>query len=195
MDEFGRGFVAGSFVLAAVIPGNAVLPGVRDSTKLTQNKRQILDLEIRSWAKGIGLGVVSNNEIDEFGLAKAITIGANRTLENLKSNSVKAHTVLLDGHYDFICNSDYSVRTIIKGDNVSHAIAAASIIAKVYRDNYMSSKEVTDLYPEFSFEKNKGYPAPVHKKALTELGPTPLHRISWNIFGDSFLNDRENALF
>lgn len=194
MDEVGRGAWAGPLVLAAVIPGFGTIPGVRDSKKIAQKKRESLSDEIYSWAKGIGIGVVSNNEIDEIGMARAITIGANRALDELEKNSTAPDVVLLDGHYDFIKGNCYKVQTIVKGDNVSHAIAAASIVAKVYRDNFMSSEEVGAAYPDFCFEKNKGYPAPVHKDALAKLGPTSLHRVSWDIFGGTFQNDADGTL-
>lgn len=186
MDEVGRGAWAGPLVLAAVIPGVGTIPGVRDSKKLSAKKREVLSREIRAWAKGIGIGSVTNVEIDNIGLNRAITLGAHRALENLEQTSIFADTVLLDGQYDFICDNKYIVKTIVKGDNVSHAIAAASIVAKVFRDNYMCSDEVAKKYPLFGFEKNKGYPAPMHKNELAKVGPTPLHRISWNILGDSF---------
>lgn len=194
MDEVGRGAWAGPLVLAAVIPGVGTIPGVRDSKKISSKKREVLDLKIRDWAQGIGIGSVTNVEIDQIGLARAITLGAHRALENLERTSIFADTVLLDGHYDFICDKKYKVKTIIKGDNVSHAIAAASIVAKVFRDEYMSSDEVASKYPLFGFEKNKGYPAPIHKNELAKVGPTPLHRISWNIFGDSFSINKQNTL-
>lgn len=195
MDEVGRGAWAGPLVLAAVIPGNGIIDGVRDSKKISPKKRTLLDLQIRDWAKGIGIGSVSNNEIDEMGLAHAITLGAKRALQDLEKTSICPNIVLLDGHYDFICDDKYLVQTIIKGDNVSHAIAAASIVAKVYRDTYMSSESVAGKYPKFCFEKNKGYPAPVHKLELKNAGPTPLHRVSWDIFPNSFLDEDQNQLF
>ncbi|HMS24329.1 MAG TPA: ribonuclease HII [Acidimicrobiia bacterium] len=186
MDEVGRGAWAGPLVLAAVIPGSGTITGVRDSKKIAPKKRMRLSDEIHSWAKGIGLGIVTNAEIDQWGMSQALHIGSARALEQLEKTSMQVDAVLLDGQYNFIRNDRYRVDTIIKGDNVSHAIAAASIVAKVFRDNYMSSTEVAGRYPQFSFEKNKGYPAPVHKDALARCGPTPLHRVSWNILGDSF---------
>jgi ribonuclease HII len=195
MDEVGRGAWAGPLVLSCVIPSTGTIPGVRDSKKVAPKKREVLFDEIISWAKGVGIGVVTNVEIDEWGMSKALTVCASRALDELQKTSVDVDVVLLDGHYDFIRQSQYEVRTIIKGDNVSHAIAAASIVAKVYRDRYMASDDVAGRYQDFSFEKNKGYPAPVHKQALATNGPTPLHRISWDILGAHAGESTTNALF
>lgn len=195
MDEVGRGAWAGPLVMAAVIPGSGTIDGVKDSKKISPKKRSLLEPEIRSWAKGIGIGIVTNSEIDDWGMSQSLHIGAQRTLEDLAKNSEDVDVVLLDGSFNFIKNSRYSVTTIVKGDNVSHAIAAASIVAKVFRDDYMSSDEVASLYPDFCFEKNKGYPAPVHKEALRSCGPTPLHRISWDILGDAFPSSAPKPLF
>lgn len=195
MDEVGRGAWAGPLVLAAVIPGVGTIEGVKDSKKISPKRRALLAPEIHSWAKGVGIGIVTNDEIDEWGMSKALHVGAQRTLENLETTSIGVDVVLLDGSIDFIRNDRYRVTTIIKGDNFSHAIAAASIVAKVFRDDYMCSDEVSARYPDFCFEKNKGYPAPVHKDALKSKGPTPLHRISWDILGDTFPSDPAQPLF
>lgn len=195
MDEVGRGAWAGPLVLAAVIPGEGTIDGVKDSKKVSPKKRQVLSQEIHGWAKGIGFGIVTNNEIDEWGMSKALTVGAHRALTQLQSTSIGVDHVLLDGHYDFIKHETIRTTTIIKGDNASHAIAAASIVAKVYRDDWMSSSEVAGIYEAFCFEKNKGYPAPIHKEALARLGPTPLHRISWDILGAGSQSQDSNALF
>jgi ribonuclease HII len=140
------------------------------------------------------MGVVTNNEIDEWGMSKALTIASHRALRQLSKQSMDVEHVLLDGHWNFIKREKYKVTTIVKGDDTSHAIAAASIVAKVYRDSYMSSRRVAGKYRPFCFESNKGYPAPVHIEALHEHGPTPLHRVSWDIFGSSE-NENQEQLF
>ncbi len=195
MDEVGRGAWAGPLVLAAVIPGSGTIDGVKDSKRISPKKRSILAPEIYAWAKGVGIGIVTNEEIDQWGMSKSLHIGAQRTLDDLEKNATAVDAVLLDGSFDFIRNKKYNVTTIVKGDNVSHAIAAASVVAKVFRDDYMSGNEVAARYPEFCFEKNKGYPAPVHREALKSCGPTPLHRISWDILGDTFPSPRAQPLF
>jgi ribonuclease HII len=194
IDEVGRGAWAGPLVLAAVVPGDGMIDGVRDSKKISPKKRESLAKEIHSWATSIGFGVVSNSEIDEMGLSRAITLGSKRALIQVEQSGISIDEVLLDGNYDFLKDSKKTVRTYIKGDNLSHLIAAASIVAKVYRDNMMASEAVAGKYPEFMFESNKGYPSPVHKTALSQLGATPIHRVSWNIFQDSFPKSGQEAL-
>lgn len=180
MDEVGRGAWAGPLVMAAVIPGPGVIPGVRDSKKIAEKKRVRLRDEIYSWAKGIGIGEVTNDEIDRWGMAQSLRVAAMRTIEDLEKTSVAVDVVLLDGIHNFF-GSSKEVVTIVKGDNVSHSIAAASIVAKVHRDSYMASEGVAGKYPSFCFESNKGYPAPIHREQLAAMGPTSLHRISWKI--------------
>lgn len=198
MDEVGRGSWAGPLVMAAVVPGIGTLNGVRDSKKIAQKKRESLVSVIQDWAIAFSIGEVTNNEIDELGMSKALKLCASRTLDNLEAKIGKIGVVLLDGNIDFLQRSKTKTELIIKGDNFSHAIACASILAKVHRDTYMSSEEIAGKYIDFCFEKNKGYPAPVHKEALKKLGATPIHRISWDIFGenrDDFKTFDENALF
>jgi ribonuclease HII len=195
MDEVGRGSWAGPLVMAAVIPGTGTVDGVRDSKKIAQKKREFLFQQIVDWCQGYAFGVVTNDEIDEWGMSKSLYVCANRAIVSLNQ---QIDIVLLDGNIDYIKHEYTKTELIIKGDNFSHCIAAASILAKVHRDQYMASDEVAGRYPDFCFEKNKGYPAPVHKDALKNLGATPLHRISWDIFGENredFKNMAENALF
>lgn len=129
----------------------------------------MLSKEIIDWAKCYSVGVVTNNEIDQWGMSKALKICATRTLKGLQDHVANVDVILLDGNIDFLVDCEIKTELIIKGDNFSHVIACASIIAKVYRDNYMSSETVAGKYKEFYFEKNKGYPAPVHKEALKDL--------------------------
>ncbi len=194
IDEVGRGAWAGPLVLAAVVPGEGTIEGVRDSKKISAKKREVLAEQIRMWSKAIGIGVVSNKEIDKIGMSQAITLGAKRAITEVELTGITIDEILLDGHYDFLKDSKRVVRTFVKGDNISHVIAAASIVAKVYRDTWMASKEIASHYPDFVFKSNKGYPSPTHKLALRNLGPTPLHRVSWNIFEDSFSNPVQEAL-
>lgn len=198
MDEVGRGSWAGPLVMAAVVPGEGIIEGVRDSKKILPKKRESLSKEIVNWARSYSIGIVDNLEIDKWGMSKSLKICAQRTLDNLLEKIPKIDVVLLDGNIDFINRNNVKTILITKGDNISHAIACASIIAKVHRDNFMSSPEIAGRYADFCFDKNKGYPAPVHKDALKRLGATPLHRISWDIFGEKrqdFNRQEENALF
>lgn len=185
MDEVGRGSWAGPLVMAAVVPGDGTIDGVRDSKKIAQKKRELLSKKIVDWCKAYSFGIVTNGEIDEWGMSEALHVCANRALTSLKQDFDKIDVVLLDGNIDYIKHEYTKTELIIKGDNFSHCIAAASILAKVHRDRYMASEQVAGKYPQFCFDKNKGYPAPVHKDALKLLGATPLHRISWDIFGEN----------
>lgn len=194
IDEVGRGAWAGPLVLACVVPGTGTIDGVRDSKKISPKKREKLNSEIFSWAKAIGIGEVTNSEIDDLGLGCAITLGANRAFENALKQCDQIDCALLDGHYDFLKRKDTETRTIVKGDNISHAIAAASIVAKVYRDDLMSRQDLQDEFPSFKFASNKGYPAPVHRQALVDHGPTRLHRVSWSIFGDTLQKYEQKEL-
>ena len=186
IDEVGRGAWAGPLVLAAVVPGEGTIEGVRDSKKISAKKRKFLSLQIWNWAKAIGIGEVSNSEIDEIGLARSLTLGANRAIEQVRRSHGNIDVVLLDGPFDFIGDKKSEVVTVVKGDDTSHLIACASIVAKVYRDNLMCSSEIAGRYHDFVFESNKGYPSKIHKQALKKYGPTELHRISWNILEQPF---------
>lgn len=194
IDEVGRGAWAGPLVLAAVVPGTGMIDGIRDSKKVSPKKREVLSKQIFSWSPAIGFGIVSNNEIDQLGLSNAITLGSRRAISEIEKAGTFIDVVLLDGNYDFLKEPKRSVQTYIKGDNLSHLIASASIVAKVFRDTYMASEEVAGRFPEFMFESNKGYPSPIHKSKLRDLGPTPLHRVSWDIFEDSFPKSIQEAL-
>ncbi len=195
IDEVGRGAWAGPLVMAAVVPGDGVIEGVRDSKKVSEKNRIRLAQEIALWAKGIGIGVVDNREIDEIGMARALRECSLRALADLEELDLFAKHILLDGHYDFIQSSKYEVTTVVKGDDKSHLIAAASIVAKVHRDTYMASEHVAGKYPDFCFEKNKGYPSPDHKNALKNDGPTEFHRVSWKILDDVSTKNNLQALF
>ena len=194
IDEVGRGAWAGPLVLAAVVPGIGTIDGVRDSKKISPKKRDELSSKISLWASAIGIGVVGNDEIDRIGLSEALTLGAQRAIGQIEESGPIVDHILLDGNFDFVKIPKKIVETYTRGDDLSHAIAAASIVAKVFRDDLMSSELIAGKYPPFFFESNKGYPSPVHKAALRDNGPTPFHRISWNIFETSFSNPLEEAL-
>ena len=117
MDEVGRGSWAGPLVMAAVIPGEGTIPGVRDSKKISQKKRELLVPIISHWAVGIAIGTVSNNEIDEFGMSQSLKLCAHRTIKNLEEIIGHIDVVLLDGNIDFLERGDIKTELIIKGDN------------------------------------------------------------------------------
>lgn len=176
IDEVGRGSWAGPVVVCATVPRPsfpAPPAGLTDSKRLTQKRREELAAVLPRWAQAHAIGAASHEEIDELGMTAALRLAATRALEALP---VAPDVVLLDGNHDYI-GSPWTVRTVIKADVHSASVAAASVIAKVYRDRLMA--ELGQDYPDFAFCDNAGYPAPVHQKALAALGPTPFHRLSW----------------
>lgn len=170
VDEVGRGCLAGPVTVAAVVlPPGVRLPGLTDSKLLSRKQRQQLDVEIKRRAVGIGIGWSSPVEIDEQGLTWAVRQAAIRALEALGCD---CRAVLLDGHHNYL--GDYChVRTLIKADSRVLSVAAASVVAKVARDNYMRLQH--RLYSGYGFNLNVGYGTPKHLEALKN-GLTPLHR-------------------
>jgi len=169
MDEAGRGPLAGPVVTAIVISRN-IPKGVNDSKKLTQQKREELFQKITTNCD-YAIGISSVEEIDTYNILGATKISLRRALSNLK---LKPQHIIIDGKYiDIFHNSE----CIIEGDSKSSSIASASIIAKVYRDNLM--KMIHEIYPQYNFQKNKGYGTREHMKALENYGPTPLHRLTY----------------
>jgi ribonuclease HII len=177
VDEVGRGAWAGPVVVCAAVvrPGFPEPPEfLTDSKKLTRKRREVLAGMLPDWVSAHALGAASHEEIDALGMTAALRMAAVRALEQLPG---KLDIVLLDGSHDYI-GSPWPVRTAVKADLRSVSVAAASVIAKVYRDRLMG--ELGTGHPEFAFDSNAGYPAPVHQEALARLGPTPYHRLSWS---------------
>ena len=181
MDEVGRGAWAGPLTVAAVVaPREKRLNGVRDSKLLTPPVRAKLALKIRAWAAGVGVGHASPEECDRLGMTLALKVAGERALADLAAGGLVPDRILLDGNFDFL-RQPGRVRTIIKGDLSSFAIAAASVVAKATRDALMEQE--AEHFPAYGFESNRGYPAPVHKCALAAWGATTIHRRTW-IFMD-----------
>ncbi|MCR5330575.1 MAG: ribonuclease HII [Lachnospiraceae bacterium] len=173
IDEVGRGPFAGPVYAAAVIlPKNEEILYLNDSKKLSEKKREELYDVIMDKAVAVGIGCRDNNRIDEINILQATFEAMQDAVKNLK---VKPDLLLNDAV--IIPKIDIEQVKIIKGDAKSVSIAAASIIAKVTRDRYMT--EIDKEYPGYGFAKNKGYGTSEHIKALKELGPTPLHRRSF----------------
>lgn len=173
IDEAGRGPLAGPVMAAAVIlPTGVIIPGVDDSKKLNPNKRDKLFDIIMEKAVSVGVGVIAAVEIDRINILQA-TRRAMLAAVNLLVQ--QPDYLLIDG----ITTIDtlISQKTIIKGDSLSHSIAAASIIAKVTRDRYMI--EMDALYPEYGFAKHKGYGSAAHLSIIRKIGPSPIHRMSF----------------
>ena len=170
VDEAGRGPLAGPVVAAAVIFNNSEFHhAVNDSKKLSESKRAELYGWIINHCLSYGIGVVGHEEIDRINILQA-------TLEAMKEAAARLapvpHLILVDGNKSFV--SDVAVKPVVRGDAKSFSIAAASIIAKVTRDNLMRS--AAELYPEYGWEKNKAYGTRYHIEALKKFGPSPLHR-------------------
>ena len=173
VDEAGRGPLAGPVYAAAVIlPPGLVIEGVNDSKKLSEKKREALFPVICEQALAFGIGYASEEEIDTYTILQATYMAMRRAVEALP---VPADYALIDGNRMPPLSSPGE--TIIKGDALSMSIAAASILAKVSRDRVML--EAAKEYPQYGFEKHKGYGTAAHVQALREWGPCPLHRKSF----------------
>ncbi|MEJ5245894.1 MAG: ribonuclease HII [Bacteroidota bacterium] len=176
VDEVGRGSIAGPVVAAAVIlPKNAFLKdsGIDDSKKLTSKKREYLFNLITEIALAYSVAFIDNQTIDKINILKSTMCAMNKAIEGLK---IKPEFLLIDGNYFSGSNIEHS--TIIKGDEKCISISAASIIAKVTRDKYMS-EVCHPKYPEYEFNKNKGYGVKKHIEAIKKHGISPYHRISF----------------
>lgn len=170
VDEAGRGPLAGPVCAAAVIlPPNLEIPGLTDSKKLTDKKRRELFPVIQEQAIAWGIGLADEKEIDEINILQATFLAMRRALEQLQ---VKPELALIDGNRE----TDFGVpvKTVVKGDSLSMNIAAASILAKVTRDDLMV--KYAEQYPGYGFEIHKGYGTKAHYAALTQLGASPIHR-------------------
>jgi ribonuclease HII len=173
VDEAGRGPLAGPVCAAAVIlPPNVEIPGLNDSKKLSDKKRRELYPVIKEMAVAYGLAFADHSEIDEINILQATYLAMERAIAQL---SVKPELALIDGNRakDF----GIPVETVVHGDSLSASIAAASILAKVTRDDYMM--EMAQKYPGYDFEIHKGYGTKAHYAALTKLGACPIHRMSF----------------
>ena len=173
VDEAGRGPLAGPVCAAAVIlPPQLELPGLNDSKKLTDKRRRELFPIIKEQAVAFGIGMATEAEIDEINILQATYLAMERALAQL---TVKPDMALIDGNRakDF----GLPVRTVVKGDSLSANIAAASILAKVTRDDYML--QLAEQYPEYGFEIHKGYGTKAHYEALRLHGASPVHRMSF----------------
>lgn len=177
IDEVGRGAWAGPVTVCAAVTGLRRAPeGLTDSKLITPKRRTRLAAVLTGWVTSYALGQASPEEIDALGMTAALRLAALRALEGLPE---PPEAVILDGKHNYLAGGGpWQVRTVIKGDQSCVSVAAASVIAKVRRDGEMA--EVGAEYAPFAFADNAGYPSPVHRSALEELGPTPLHRMSWS---------------
>lgn len=171
MDEVGRGAWAGPLVVGAVCL-DVKLDELCDSKLLSRVKREIIDKQIRASARYIGLGIVEPAEIDELGLSKAHFLAYQRAIGNISENV----EVIIDGNINYLPDLP-NVKCIIRADQTVPCVSAASIIAKVYRDNLMAKLALD--FPEYGFDSHVGYGTKRHHDALIKFGVTQLHRTSY----------------
>lgn len=182
-DEAGRGCLAGSVYAAAVIlPTDYDNSALNDSKKLTEHQRYALREQIMADAVAWAVGVVTPAEIDKINILKASFLAMHRALDQLK---VRPEAIIVDGNR-FVPYHDLPYTTVVKGDGKYQAIAAASILAKTFRDDYM--KELDREYPCYGWAGNKGYPTAKHRQAIREHGVSPYHRMSYNLLGNEELS-------
>ena len=182
-DEAGRGCLAGSVYAAAVIfPADYQNEELNDSKQLTDKKRhqlrEIIERDAVAWA----VGVVTPEEIDKINILNASFLAMHRALDQLK---VRPEAIIVDGNR-FKKYGEVPHTCIVKGDAKYLSIAAASILAKTYRDDYMD--RLAEEYPQYDWKSNKGYPTKKHREAIRQYGVTPYHRMSYNLLGDGQLD-------
>ena len=195
-DEAGRGCLAGPvFAAAVILPSDFRNEMLNDSKQLTEKKRyqlrEVIEREALAWA----VGIVDNKEIDKINILNASILAMHRSLDQL---TVRPEYIIVDGNRwkpyqeltanDNVNDNDNEPKvvpatTIVKGDGKYLSIAAASILAKTYRDDFML--RIHEEFPQYHWDKNKGYPAKVHREAIRQYGTTPYHRMSFNLLGDT----------
>ena len=182
-DEAGRGCLAGSVYAAAVIlPKDYHNELLNDSKQLTAKKRYLLREQIERDAIAWAVGIVTPKEIDEMNILRASITAMHRAIDSLK---VRPEALIIDGNR-FYKYHDLPHTTIVKGDGKYLSIAAASILAKTYRDDYMA--ELHKEFPHYGWDRNAGYPTKEHREGIRQHGTTPYHRMTFNLLGDSQLS-------
>lgn len=182
-DEAGRGCLAGSVYAAAVIlPEDYHNEELNDSKQLTDKRRKQLRKIIEHDAVAWAVGIVTPEEIDKINILNASILAMHRALDQLR---VRPEAVIVDGNR-FKPYQDLPYTTIVKGDGKYLSIAAASVLAKTYRDDYMD--RLAEEYPQYDWLSNKGYPTKKHREAIRQYGITPYHRKSFNLLGDGQLS-------
>lgn len=182
-DEAGRGCLAGAVYAAAVIlPLDYQNDLLNDSKQLTERQRYQLRPIIEQDATAWAIGIVTPEEIDKINILNASILAMHRALEQLQP---QPQHIIVDGNR-FKPYGNIPYQTVVKGDGKYLSIAAASILAKTYRDDYMNSLD--SEYPGYGWSRNKGYPTKEHREAIRQLGTTPYHRMSYNLTGDGQLS-------
>ena len=181
-DEAGRGCLAGSVYAAAVVlPPDYANPDLNDSKQLSAKKRYQLREQVIQDAVAWAVGVVTPAEIDEINILRASILAMHRALDQL---SVSPQAVIVDGNR-FVPYHDIPYTTIVKGDGKYQSIAASSILAKTFRDDYMVN--LANDYPQYGWKSNKGYPTKKHREAIRQYGTTPYHRLSFRLLDEEEL--------
>lgn len=181
-DEAGRGCLAGAvFAAAVILPVDYENNLLDDSKKLSEKKRYLFREQIERDALAWAVGVVSPSEIDNINILNASFLAMHRAVDQL---NIRPQALLIDGNR-FKKYQDLPHTTVVKGDGKYMSIAAASILAKTYRDDYMA--ELHKEYPQYHWDSNKGYPSKVHREAIRGAGTTPYHRMTFNLLGDTQL--------
>lgn len=183
-DEAGRGCLAGSvFAAAVVLPADYSHPLLNDSKQLTARRRYALREDIQRDAVAWAVGIVTPEEIDQLNILRASITAMHRAIDGL---GVRPEALIIDGNrfYDYTAPDGQRIphTTVVKGDGKYLSIAAASILAKTYRDDYMC--ELHKEFPHYGWDRNAGYPTKEHRRAILEHGVTPYHRRSFNLLGD-----------
>ncbi len=172
IDEVGRGCWAGPVVAGAVILKKPI-KGLKDSKKLTKQQREVFALQIHAEAQAIGLGWVAASDVDELGLTEAVRLAMQRALEQI---TTEYGEIIIDGNLNFFPENP-KARAVIKADDSVPAVSAASIVAKVARDNYMA--DIAGEYPDYGFPSHVGYGTALHLERLKLHGISDLHRLSF----------------
>lgn len=172
IDEVGRGAWAGPLVVGAVLLGDHTINGLTDSKLLTRKRREALDLEIRTHARAIGLGWVHAKQVDTIGLSRALKLAAQRALAHIRTGYKE---IIIDGTIRLV--DDERVVTMKKADLLIPSVSAASIVAKVARDRYMTGLD--SIFSGYGFSSHVGYGTRSHRKAIEQLGASPVHRLSF----------------
>ena len=183
IDEVGRGPWAGPLVVGTVILGGAEIEGLNDSKKLTKKRREALDGVIRDQAAAWALGWVSAGELDDVGMSQALRLATRRAVKQIQSQCKEKNLafdeIIIDGTVNFLADTalERYVTVMAKADGLIPSVSAASIIAKVARDQFMTEQDA--VYPGYGFASNAGYGVAKHRAAIERLGVTPLHRLSF----------------
>lgn len=181
-DEAGRGCLAGAvFAAAVILPPDFECELLNDSKKLTEKQRYQLRPIIEEQALAYAVGIVSPEEIDKINILKASFLAMHRAIDQLK---IRPEHLLIDGNR-FTPYPDIPNTCVVKGDGKYQSIAAASILAKTYRDDYMD--KLNSEYPQYLWDKNKGYPTKAHRAAIASHGPSPYHRMSFRLLDEQQL--------